>query len=248
MSSSSAAPISSNGADKSAREPTTGSPNACGKPTRGRGGPGRCRYAPRAVGDEFGPWEPLSTAELTRVFEGAPFRWWVTGGVALELFMGRSWREHEDSDIGICRLDAGQLYRWMDGFVLFVAAGGRLRPWDGRALRAARSENNVWAKHRRDGAWCLDITIGEGDDLRWVYRRDPTVQRSWAETVRTNPQGMQYLAPEIQLLFKAKGLRPKDTLDADVVIGAMEPERRAWLGAHLPVTHPWQELIARPRR
>src|SRR5919199_2616952 len=96
--------------------------------------------------DEFGPWEPNSIEELTDLFAGAPFRWWFTGGVALELFAGRSWRQHDDIDVGICRVDAPALYAGLSNLALYVAAGGRLRRWSGEALSAQQHENNVWVK------------------------------------------------------------------------------------------------------
>ena len=38
----------------------------------------------------FGSWEPLALSEVREAFARAKFRWWVTGGGALELFAGRS--------------------------------------------------------------------------------------------------------------------------------------------------------------
>lgn len=32
--------------------------------------------------DEFGPWEPWSVEQIAQLFVGAPFRWWLTGGIA----------------------------------------------------------------------------------------------------------------------------------------------------------------------
>ena len=62
---------------------------------------------------ELGPWEPLPLVDATSLFQGAPFRWWVCGGHALELHLGRSWRTHDDIDIGICLDDARALRSWL---------------------------------------------------------------------------------------------------------------------------------------
>ena len=54
------------------------------------------------------------------------------------------------------------------------------------------------------------------------------------------------LAPEIQLLQKSKGLRPKDQLDFEAVVLVLEPERRAWLAEALGVAspgHPWLNVL-----
>ncbi|HET9733356.1 MAG TPA: hypothetical protein VFP54_11840 [Acidimicrobiales bacterium] len=194
------------------------------------------------MSDDYGPWSPLGIPQLSELFAGAPFPWWVTGGVALELYTGRSWRDHDDIDVGIRRIDAGAVHRHLRRFHLCVAASGRLRPWDGRPLDPAAQENNVWMADGPGGPWLLDMAVGEGDDTRWVYRRAPTVTLPWAEAVLMTPEGVPYLAPQVQLLFKAKGLRPKDDVDARVVIPLLGEDRRRWLVRHLPAGHPWLGL------
>lgn len=193
--------------------------------------------------DEFGPWEPLTVEQIARLFVGAPFRWWVTGGIALELFAHRSWRHHDDIDIGICREDAPLVYEWLRDFELFVAAGGRLRRWGGEPLTAERNEDNVWVKRAGGGPFAFDISVGEGDAATWVYRRDPDVRRAWADTVLLTADGVPYLASEVQLLFKSKGVRAKDTRDAEAVIPLLDSSRRAWLRSHLQPDHPWLALL-----
>lgn len=51
----------------------------------------------------LGRWEPLPLAVTIELFQEAPFRWWISGGYALELHLAASWREHEDVDLGIPR-------------------------------------------------------------------------------------------------------------------------------------------------
>jgi hypothetical protein len=194
--------------------------------------------------DEYGPWQPLSLLSLRDMFNGAPFRWWLTGGLALEQFAGVSWREHDDIDIGICRLDAPQVHRWLveRDQHLWIAADGKLAPWSGRALNEKASEDNVWMKSLPDGPWVLDIQIGDGNDTSWIYRREKSVQREWS-TVVLKTDELPYLSPEIQLLFKSKGPRPKDYEDARRVIPLFDGEQRAWLRAHLPSRHEWAKLL-----
>jgi hypothetical protein len=50
---------------------------------------------------ELGRWEPLSVNAILDTFGVTPFRWWFSGGRALKLHVGRSWRDHEDTDIGV---------------------------------------------------------------------------------------------------------------------------------------------------
>lgn len=114
--------------------------------------------------DAFVPWEPVTMDEIASVFIGAPFRWWLTGGVALELFTGRSWRRHEDIDVGICRVDAPTVHGWLQNVDTYVAAGGRLRKWGGELLSEHRTENNVWVRRPAGGPFLFDIAVGGGDE------------------------------------------------------------------------------------
>jgi hypothetical protein len=195
------------------------------------------------MADEFGPWEPLTVEQIAQLFAGAPFRWWLTGGVALELFACRSWRQHEDIDVGICRDDAPLLHDWLCDFELFVAAGGRLRRWNGEPLSAHHNEDNVWMRQTAGGPFAIDIAIGAGEAAEWVYRRNPRIRCPWEDAVLRTTDGVPYLAPEVQLLFKSKGLRAKDTCDAEVIIPLLDRNRRTWLGSHLQPNHPWHALI-----
>lgn len=194
---------------------------------------------------DLGAWDPLGVAAVVRLFDRAPFRWWFTGGHALELHLGESWRSHADTDVGISRYESAGLHRWLagrQGWDLHIGAAGRLTRWRGEPLDPARSQNNVWCRPTPADDWRLDIPIGSGTPERWIYRRDETISRSWDDAVLRTADGIPYLAPELQLLFKSKGLRAKDDLDAAHVLPRLEPPRRRALHALLPPDHPWQSL------
>lgn len=193
-------------------------------------------------GAELGKWEPLDIVETTTIFAEASFRWWVSGGRALELHLGRTWRDQEDSDVGVLRQDVALLSAVLVGWDIHAAAG-RLEPWRGQELRADRHENNLWCRRHPAGAWSLDIVINEGDADEWVYRRDPQLRLAWREAVLATPGGVPYLAPELQLLFKSSDVRTKDDIDAREVIPELSTERRQRLSRLLPPHHRWQPLL-----
>jgi hypothetical protein len=193
---------------------------------------------------DLGHWEPLSVTATVDTLSGAPFPWWLCGGHALELHLGRTWRNHDDTDVGIARQDVFALRSVLGAWDIHVAAGGHLEPWTGDELHAARHQNNLWCRRDVDGPWLLDVTIGEGDDDVWIYRRDPSIQFQWTDAVLRSPRGVPYLAPELQLLFKSKDRREKDDIDAAEVIPQLEIGRRDRLALLLPSEHPWQNLIA----
>ena len=189
---------------------------------------------------EFGPWAPLRLEQLVAAFATAPFRWWVSGGHALDLHLQRSWRDHEDTDVGVLRSDLPTVYSFLSHWDVHIASAGQLIPWRGELL--TNDQNNLWCRVA-NGPWVLDIAIGEGSDENWIYRRDPSVQVPWEQAVRRTADGIAYLAPELQLLYKSKGLRPKDNVDAAEVIPNLDARQSDLLRRLLPHDHPWLRLL-----
>ena len=181
--------------------------------------------------------------DAVALFRPAGIRWWVSGGHALELHLGHSWRTHEDIDIGFMRQDAAAVRDLLAGWEIHLAAGGVLTPWNGEPLSAVSNHNNLWCRRSANSPWSLDLTISEGDESCWIYRRDPTMRVRWADAVLTDHRAIPYLAPELQLLFKAKKHRAKDDLDAATVVPLLDPRRTEFLSSTLPDDHPWHAFL-----
>jgi hypothetical protein len=193
---------------------------------------------------DLGPWQALAVEEVAAAFASATFRWWISGGHALKLHVGRRWRDHEDIDIGVVRRDLAAVYAHLSGWDLHVASSGHLAPWRGERLTLERRQNNVWCRVAAGGPWALDVTINEGSAERWINRRDARLQVPWGSAVLFTVDGVPYLAPEIQLLFKSRDPRPRDEVDAAEVIPHLDERRRRSLAATLASDHPWQRLLA----
>src|SRR5262245_10805691 len=97
--------------------------------------PGRDALRPVGSGhmaaSELGPWEPLELDSVVEVFAPAAFCWWISGGHALDLHLKRSWRSHDDTDVGVLRRDLGSVYSLLSDWDPHVAAAGHLTPWHG---------------------------------------------------------------------------------------------------------------------
>ena len=148
---------------------------------------------------EAQPWARLTPRDAVRLLDGLPLRWWIAGGWALDLALGRQTRTHKDVDIAVLRPDHEQLRRFLGDWDLQIAHEGALRPW--RSGPVGPPERSVWARRTPDEAWLLDfkIELVEGDE--WVYRRDPTVRRKLADMGRTTDDGIPYLEPQIVRLY-----------------------------------------------
>ncbi len=169
-------------------------------------------------------------------------RWWISGGHALELHLGRSWRSHDDIDVGVLRGDAPGLATLLEDWDIEIAAAGVLTRWDGSVPLSEESQNNLWCRKRSDQSWCLDVTLGDGDQESWIFGRDPSIRVLWADAILRTALGVPYLAPELQLLYKSRDMRPKDELDARQVIPNLTSDQRGRINALLPEDHPWQAL------
>lgn len=188
-------------------------------------------------------WEPLTPDQGAALFADVAFPWWISGGWAIDRFVGRRTRSHDDLDIGVLRRDQLAVRRHLDGWELWAAdPPGRLRPWrPGESLPVG--VHDVWCRRPGTDTWRFQLHLDEADGDTWVSRRDPAVRRRLADAVVSDVAGLPVLAPEIQLLMKARTPRPKDEADLAVVLPHLDPHRRAWLAARLPSDHRWQRLL-----
>lgn len=195
------------------------------------------------MNDELGPWDAISVAEAVKIFSSGSFRWWIAGCHALELHLNRSWRDHHDIDISFRRVDYAAARQLLIGWQISIASKGILSPWLGEPLLAELNENNLWCKETPEGPWRLDLTVSEGNDSEWIFRRNRSLRLPWDIAVLKSPQGIPYLAPELQLLFKSKNSRSKDDQDAAEVIPQLDTDRKIFLKNILPENHSWRHLL-----
>jgi hypothetical protein len=95
---------------------------------------------------------------------------------------------------------------------LLAGSGARWAIAGGRAARAP---------------WRFEFLLDRlSTDEEWVYKRDARVRLPWDRAVHT-VGGVEYLRPEVALLFKAKKDRPKDR--ADLLAARLDPAGREWL-------------------
>jgi hypothetical protein len=71
--------------------------------------------------------------------------------------------------------------------------------------------------------------LNEAVDGVWRFQRNVEITRPAKEISLTSSSGIPIIAPEIQLLYKAKGHRPKDEHDFRQALPFLDAARRAWL-------------------
>ncbi|MFC4947784.1 nucleotidyltransferase domain-containing protein [Pseudonocardia sp. GCM10023141] len=201
--------------------------------------------------EQVTPWRAWSPAEardrlrLVRVAGGAPLRWAVAGGWAVDLHLGHETRPHSDLEITVVDRDVPALlaaftaphWRWV------VPHEGMLHATDSPALGQT---HQVWLWSEDEQAFVLDVFREPHGDATWVCRRDERITLPWDQVVERTPDGVPYLAVETVLLFKAKHLRPKDVGDLESVLPTLDADRRRWLREAVEQVHPghaWSGLL-----
>lgn len=190
----------------------------------------------------YGPWTPRRPVDAAELFAGYQGHWWVAGGWAIEAFSGVE-RHHSDLDLSIPRSELSLLRSHVAGQVdLWTADQDTLRvliPEDAGHddHRLSDSCENVWARKSGGDPWEYDIILMNTVDERWVYKRDARITLPLDEIVWTQG-GVRYLRPEIQLLHKSAGLRPKDQADFAAAWPVLDAQSRRWLRKAIELTHP----------
>ncbi len=186
----------------------------------------------------YGPWRDRTPADAAELFNGYPGSWWIAGGWAIEAFSGVS-RQHGDLDPSIPRSDAGRLRQHLAGRLdVWAADNGALSPLVGRTDEPIPTTcGNLWLRASGADPWEYDVVLMDVTAAMWTYKRDARIRLPIDEILWVS-DGINYLCPEVQLLHKAPGLRPKDQEDFDACLPRLDDTDRAWLGRALQVAHP----------
>lgn len=198
------------------------------------------------AGDDLGRWESLSPSEVAELLAPVEAPWWIGGGWALDLLVGGQSRAHGDVDVLILRRDQ-QLFRdRLSAWDVHAAdPPGRLRVWPiGEALPSHL--HDVWCRPDPSSAWAFQFMIDDTAADDWLFRRDRRIRRPVASlSGRASRPGMAVLSPDVQLLYKSKGMRDKDIADFETVLPHLTPSEREWLKHALLATTPNHEWINR---
>jgi hypothetical protein len=190
----------------------------------------------------YGPWAPLSPAELVHELAAFSRPWWVIGGWAIEA-ASEYRREHDDTDISILACDVPEFVRAMSGrWHVWNNVGGVLRPLGGRWKTADEPRSQLWLRANASSPWVVDVPLTPDRDGLWTNRHIPDHVAPLEDVTWQDAAGIRYLRPEIVLFFKARLRRPKDDRDLEATLPVLDEKQRAWLRKTLSDVvpdHPW---------
>jgi len=162
--------------------------------------------------------------------------YWIAGGWAIDLAVGRVTRDHADVDIMLLERDEHALRTDLtevdvqltghDGQPGPWPAGRRLTPGPGRLVLQSRNLPLP-----------TEVLLAGAVGAFWVYHRGPRCIRRPLAHITHSRDGIPFLAPEVVLLFKSRSKSDKDQRDVETALPVLNAGQRAWLRdtlEHLP--------------
>ena len=186
---------------------------------------------------ESGPWRAASPGEGARWLASLTVPWWIAGGWALDIFAGYQSRPHKDLDVGILRKDVLQALSFLAAWEVFEAKNGVLTRL-GAGTRPRPDVFSLWCRPAHNSDWAMELMLDEAENEHWIYRRHRQIQRPLNIAIRRSPQGIPYLAPEIQLLYKSHRIRQQDQADFEHIAPQLDQRGRCWLRDALQSVEP----------
>lgn len=187
------------------------------------------------------PWSDLDPSRVVVLLEHLEVEWWVCGGWAIDLWLGTRLRDHADFDVGCARRDVRHFVGELPGWAAHTARSGVLEPWSASADPA---EGSLWLHRAESERWDLQLMPEDVRDGRWYFRRDPGISASLDDVLWRTKTGTRVLRPEVQLLYKARDVRPKDQVDFTAVVPTLDAGARSWLRDRLSSVDPDHRWLA----
>ena len=192
---------------------------------------------------DYKNWDPISLPQLVQLLKDLEAPWWIAGGYAIELFVGKSFRNHGDIDLLIKREDQLVFQKYLSEWELFYAVSHELIPWEsGMLLKNAIYD--IWCRPTSDAPWKLQIMITDVEDEQWIYKRNSRIKMALEQITRYTNSGIPYLSPEVQLLYKAKyAIIEKNQVDFNMALPKLDIASKerllTWLNQEYPDGHQW---------
>ena len=205
--------------------------------------------------------EPVArVADLMSAFRR---RWFLCGGWAVDAWLGRQTRDHQDVDISVFEDDQRALFDHLSGWHLIAhdsVTPDSTESWDGRRLeRPAHGHASLsldavsaWVSEpaaQHDG-FELEVILNERSGREWIFSVDPRLILNLRRCIQRSSWGLPTAVPEILCFYKATAYfgfkdvkeRPQDESDFLELLSLLSSTRRKWLReaiARVQPDHPW---------
>ncbi|USK56031.1 hypothetical protein LIS82_05865 [Cytobacillus solani] len=180
---------------------------------------------------------------MTSFMAGFNKTWFFAGGWAIDLFIGKETREHNDIELALFRKDQLNLKDYLKEWEFKKVSKGKFQTWENEFLELPIHEIHAWNKLNGDK---IEVLLNETKDNDWKFRRDLRISSPLDSVWSYSETGIPYLNPEIVLLYKAKNTREKDNQDFMTVKDYLDNEKKQWLRYALELhepEHKWLQFL-----
>ena len=171
--------------------------------------------------------------------------WFIAGGWAIDLFLQKETRPHDDIEIAIFRHDQFALQNYLQNWNLKKVVGGELIDWErDEFLNLPIFEIHCFNENKELSF--LEVLLNETNGREWLFRRNQRITKPLSQLYLTTNTGINFLRPEIVLLFKSKNSREKDEQDFKAAAKHLDFESKKWLKSALSVCyseHHWLQSL-----
>lgn len=203
---------------------------------------------------------PKPLALAAEHMAGYPHEWFVCGGWAVDLLLGRQTRDHDDVDIVVFEDDQRALHSHLDGWQQLghddAVAEACLDQWDGRWLTPPA---HVHANTETMAGTELDIQICPRTGDEWVLITGQTEKPTHLPMAECRGvarwSGLPVASAPVVLYFKAlmpvwrlkprQAPRPKDEADLDSLLPTLDRTQRHWLRQAISVIEPNHQWLGK---
>jgi Aminoglycoside-2''-adenylyltransferase len=212
---------------------------------------------------------PAAVAYVRDLLLGFDRPWFLSGGWAVDAWLGRQTRDHGDVDVTVFHRDQRAIYEHLSGWALVGhdpnVADDTAEPWNGRHLDlpahvhvltpASPLATSTTAIH---AAFEFEFLLNERSGDEWVLNREGRIVVPLDRCTQPSSWGLPTASPEIVLFFKAGGHltaaelegssgspRPRDEEDFRALLPVLTAAQRSWLRESLAELRPAQSWLAR---
>jgi len=172
---------------------------------------------------------------INKLMENFKWSWFIAGGWAIDLHIGKESRIHKDIEIAIFRKDQLKLKNYLQDWEFKKVISGKFHPWENVYLELPTHEIHAVNELNKDE---MEVLLNETNGDKWKFRREMSISSPIKEIYSYTVEGVPYLNPEIVLLYKVKNTREKDHQDFMTVKDYLNPQQRRWLSDAIQIHEP----------
>ncbi len=164
--------------------------------------------------------------------------WFVCGGWAVDLFLGRETRMHNDIKIGIFRDQQLHIQKHFSEWEM-----KKVIPEDKHNVEEWKTgeklELPIYKILSKKDNHNFEILLNERNETDWIYRLNPSITHPLSELIiRSTIDNIPILTPEVVLLHKAKNNNETDDIDFINIYSELGKERTEWFKSSMEECYP----------